>query len=54
MAPSAILPEITDTVVPKKDALGLPEPALQRLTKAGIDLSDGYPYRPLRPLYLQE
>lgn len=54
MAPSAILPNITDVVVPKKDTLGLPEAAKQRFVKAGIDLSEGYPYRPLRPLYLQD
>lgn len=54
MAPTAIDPRITDYVVPKKDTLGLPEPALKRLTKAGIDLSEGYPYRPYRPLYLQD
>ncbi|KAH6695776.1 alpha-ketoglutarate-dependent sulfonate dioxygenase [Plectosphaerella plurivora] len=54
MAPSAIDPSITETTQPRKDSLGLPEPALQRLTKAGIDLSAGYPYRPLKPLYLQD
>lgn len=54
MAPSAILPEIVDVVQPKKDKLGLPAPARARLEKAGINLSDGYPYRPARPLYLQD
>ncbi|KAH7347687.1 alpha-ketoglutarate-dependent sulfonate dioxygenase [Plectosphaerella cucumerina] len=54
MAPSAIDPSITETVQPRKVSLGLPEPALERLTKAGIDLSAGYPYRPLKPLYLQD
>jgi len=54
MAPSAISPEIQDVVAPKKDTLGLPEPAHKRLTKAGIDLSNGYPYRPSRPLYLDD
>jgi hypothetical protein len=54
MAPSAISPEIHDVVAPKKDTLGLPEPAHKRLTKAGIDLSNGYPYRPSRPLYLDD
>lgn len=58
MAPSAI-PIVdsirdADTVKPKKDTLGLPEPTLKRLTAAGIDLSEGYPYRPARPLYLQD
>jgi len=54
MAPSAIDPIITDVVQPKKDTLALPEWAKERLTKAGIDLSQGYPYRPLRPLYLDD
>lgn len=54
MAPGAIIPEIVDVVQPRKDKLGLPEPARKRLEKAGIDLSEGYPYRPARPLYLQD
>lgn len=54
MAPSAIDPSIKDVVQPKKDTLGLPETARKRLEKAGIDLSQGYPYRPARPLYLQD
>ena len=54
MAPALIDDGNKGYVVPKKDTLGLPEPALKRLTKAGIDLSDGYPYRPNRPLYLQD
>lgn len=54
MAPVAIDPAIRDVVTPKKDTLGLPEAARVRLEKAGIDLSDGYPYRPSRPLYLQD
>jgi Taurine catabolism dioxygenase TauD, TfdA family len=54
MSPSAILPTITDVIVPKKDSLGLPEATRARLTKAGIDLSEGYPYRPSRPIYLQD
>lgn len=54
MAPAPIDESIVDTVEPKKDTLGLPEPARQRLTKAGIDLSNGYPYRPAVPLYLQD
>lgn len=56
MAPTAapIDPAIKDYVPPKKDTLGLPEPALARLTKAGIDLSNGYPYRPSRPLYIDD
>ncbi|KAJ4373704.1 hypothetical protein N0V86_007847 [Didymella sp. IMI 355093] len=43
-----------DSVQPKKDSLDLPEPARRRLEKAGIDLSNGYPYRPARPLYLDD
>lgn len=56
MAPSAvpIHPSIKDTAPPKKDTLGLPDATLSRLKKAGVDLSDGYPYRPARPLYLQD
>ncbi|KAF2649414.1 TauD-domain-containing protein [Lophiostoma macrostomum CBS 122681] len=58
MAPVA-LPSIShiqekDTVQPKKDTLGLPETARKRLEKAGIDLSNGYPYRPAKPLYLDD
>jgi hypothetical protein len=54
MAPSAIDESIVDTVQPKKDTLTLPEAARQRLTKAGIDLSHGYPFRPAVPIYLQD
>ena len=54
MAPIAIDPNVPDFVIPKKDTLGLPEATFKRLTQAGIDLSDGYPYRPNRPLYLQD
>lgn len=56
MAPGAIAihPDIKDVAPPIKDTLGLPEPARQRLEKAGIDLSSGYPYRPARPLYLDD
>lgn len=54
MAPAPIDERIRDVAAPRKDTLGLPEPALQRLKKAGIDLSNGYPYRPARPLYLQD
>jgi hypothetical protein len=43
-----------DTVQPKKDTLGLPQPAKKRLEKAGVDLSNGYPYRPAKPLYLDD
>ncbi|EFW99864.1 alpha-ketoglutarate-dependent taurine dioxygenase [Grosmannia clavigera kw1407] len=54
MAPAPIDPSIVDVAEPRKDSLGLPKPALERLTKAGIDLSNGYPYRPARPLYLDD
>jgi hypothetical protein len=54
MAPIAIEPTIVDVVQPKKDTLGLPENSRARLEKAGIDLSDGYPYRPAKPLYLDD
>lgn len=54
MAPAPIVPEIVDYVQPKKDTLGLPERTANRLKKAGIDLSNGYPYRPSRPLYLDD
>ncbi|OIW34137.1 alpha-ketoglutarate-dependent sulfonate dioxygenase [Coniochaeta ligniaria NRRL 30616] len=54
MAPSAIDPSIVDVAQPRKDTLGLPAAARERLEKAGIDLSKGYPYRPARPLYLQD
>jgi hypothetical protein len=46
--------EEKDTVQPKKDSLGLPDSARKRLEKAGIDLSNGYPYRPAKPLYLDD
>jgi len=57
MAPSAIepiRPDIVDVVIPKKDTLGLPAPTRARLEKAGIDLSNGYPYRPAKPLFLDD
>jgi len=58
MAPSATeLPidsRIKDFVVQKKDTLPLPAAARERLEKAGIDLSNGYPERPAKPLYLQD
>jgi hypothetical protein len=57
MAPIAIEPinaSIKDVALPKKDTLGLPATARARLEKAGIDLSGGYPYRPARPLYLDD
>lgn len=58
MAPSAsqdlaIHPstKIKDVASPLKTALPLPSNARARLETAGIDLSDGYPTRPGRPLY---
>lgn len=58
MAPIAISALSSDPEVevaqPKKDTLGLPAPTRERLLKAGIDLSGGYPYRPARPLHLQD
>lgn len=59
MAPSATDPQpidirIKDFVPPKKDTLPLPPTARTRLEKAGIDLSNGYPSRPAKPLYLDD
>lgn len=54
MAPSAIDERIVDVAEPVKDTLPLPETAVYRLKKGAVDLSNGYPYRPLRPLYLQD
>lgn len=59
MAPSATEPlpidsRIKDYVIQKKDTLPLPPAAKARLIKAGIDLSNGYPERPARPLFLDD
>jgi len=54
MIAKPIQDSIKDVAEPRKDTLGLPEPTRKRLEKAGIDLSNGYPYRPARPLYLQD
>ena len=54
MAPTAIDLVISDTVQPKKDTLNLPPESRKRLEKSGVDLSQGYPYRPAKPLYLQD
>lgn len=54
MAPAPIDPQIIDVAEPRKDDLPLPSVARERLEKAGIDLSQGYPYRPSRPLYLDD
>lgn len=40
MAPIAIDDRIVDTVQPKKDTLGLPMAARERLQRAGVDLSN--------------
>lgn len=54
MAPAPIDPRIVDVAPPRKDTLGLPSSARERLESAKIDLSDGYPYRRSRPLYLDD
>ncbi|KAI5456589.1 hypothetical protein BGZ63DRAFT_495715 [Mariannaea sp. PMI_226] len=56
MAPSAttLNIQIKDVVPSKKDTIPIPGPARERLEKAGIDLTNGYPYRPPRPLYLDD
>jgi len=54
MIAKPIQDSITEVAEPKKDALDLPELTRKRLEKAGIDLLSGYPYRPARPLYLQD
>lgn len=53
MAPS-VEADIKDVVQPKENSLELPGPARERLTSAGIGLSQGYSYRPAPPLYLQD
>ncbi|KAL4984228.1 hypothetical protein BDW68DRAFT_190651 [Aspergillus falconensis] len=54
MAPASIGPNIVDVVEPRKDTLALPATARERLEKGGVDLSNGYPYHPSRPLYLDD
>jgi hypothetical protein len=59
MAPSATEPlpiasHIKDFVIQKKDTLPLPLAARTRLEAAGIDLSNGYPERPAKPLFLDD
>ncbi|KAH8879915.1 TauD-domain-containing protein [Thozetella sp. PMI_491] len=54
MAPGPIDERIVDVAQPKKDTLPIPEGARERFIKAGIDLSQGYPYRPARPLFLDD
>jgi hypothetical protein len=57
MAPHAediVHHSIKDVAPSKKDTLPLPSNSRARLEKAGIDLSAGYPYRPARPLFLDD
>ncbi|KAL4793537.1 hypothetical protein BDV19DRAFT_379982 [Aspergillus venezuelensis] len=54
MAPAPIDPRIVDVAEPRKDNLNIPPSTRTRFEKAGIDLSNGYPYRPSRPLYLDD
>lgn len=54
MVPAPIDPSIKDVAEPIKDNLKLPSAAKERLEKSGVDLSKGYPYRPSRPLYLDD
>lgn len=54
MAPAPIDPRIVDVAEPRKDTLALPPTSRERLEKAGIDIVKGYPYRPSRPLYLDD
>ncbi|KAG4430606.1 hypothetical protein IFR05_013901 [Cadophora sp. M221] len=53
--PAAILPSIKDTKKSRDfEQLPIPLPTRRRLEAAGIDLSKGYPYTPLSPLYVQD
>lgn len=54
MAPAPIDESIVDVVEQKRDTLPIPGPTRERLLKAGVDLSAGYPYWPSKPLYLQD
>lgn len=54
MIAKPIKDSIVDIAEPRKDNLDLPDATRARLEKANIDLSNGYPYRPARPLYLQD
>lgn len=54
MAPAPIDSRIVDVAEPRKDTLALPSAARERLEKDGIDLSAGYPYRPSRPLFIDD
>lgn len=50
----AILPFINDTKEPVTHKHHIPGPTRQRLEKANVDLSNGYPYTPGQPLYVQD
>lgn len=52
--PSAILPSIKDTKKPVTYQLPIPEATRRRLEAANVDLTNGYPYTPLQPLYVQD
>lgn len=56
MAPSATEKDSADKATASKALLELPGPALARMTKAGIDLSNGYPWLPVskEPVYWQD
>lgn len=54
MAPAPIDESIVDAVEQKRHAPPIPDPTRERLLKAGVDLSNGYPYWPNKPLYLQD
>jgi hypothetical protein len=50
----AILPFIKDIKEPVTHKLPIPGPTRRRLEKANVDLSNGYPYTPGQPLYVQD
>ncbi|KAL2062794.1 hypothetical protein VTL71DRAFT_5866 [Oculimacula yallundae] len=53
--PVAIISSIKDTKKPQEfKQLPIPLPTRCRLEAAGIDISHGYPYTPLSPLYVQD
>ncbi|KAL3420407.1 alpha-ketoglutarate-dependent taurine dioxygenase [Phlyctema vagabunda] len=56
MAPSARENDSADKTTASKALLELPGPAVARMTKAGIDLSNGYPWRRVLkdPVYWQD
>jgi hypothetical protein len=50
----AILPFIKDTKEAVTHKLPIPGPTRKRLEKANVDLSNGYPYTPGQPLFVQD